>query len=283
MSSLFDSTAPRFLRPNDVASIRRNQRRINAQRAAQIGRSAFLAAMVIAAAFWAYNRTQSDARFAVKTIQVSGVVHAPQDAVRAITSAYAGTNLFKLDIARLQESLRANPWIVRVDVEKKLPDTLRIHVVERTPSAIVRVGKGLRYADDNGVPFADLSSSVGDPDLPVIDASDPLALQRCVQLVRDLRQRDPELYARISEIRPLPPHAFAIFDRDLGTVVYADASDLTAKWRTLYSIASAERYGKGDIEYADLRFADRVVVKPVHPNPTSAVSIVPAPGAEITN
>lgn len=283
MSSLFDSTAPRFLRPNDVASLRRNQRRINAQRAAQIGRSAFFAAIAVAIAFWAYNRTQSDARFAVKTIEVTGVVHAPQAAVHAITSAYAGTNLFQLDIGRLQAALGAMPWIVRVDVEKKLPDTLRIHVVERTPAAIVRIGKDLRYADENGVPFADLSPVVGDPDLPIIEAADAPSLERCAHLVRDLRQRDPELYARISEVHPLPPHAFAIFDRDLGTVVYGDVSDLAQKWRTLYSIASAEKYGQGDIEYADLRFADRIVLKPVHPIQTSAAAIVPAPGAEITN
>ena len=81
----------------------------------------------------------------------------------------------------------------------------------------------------------------------------------------------------------MPPRAFAVFDRDLGTVVYGDASDLSEKWRTLYSIATAENFGKGEIQYADLRFADRIVLKPVHPIPSGAASIVPAQGAEITN
>lgn len=283
MSGIFDSTAPRFLRPNDVARIQRNQRRINAQRAAQIGRSVMLGVIVIAIGVWAYHRAESDARFAVKTIEVTGVVHAPQAAVRAITTAYTGTNLFKLDIARVQAAFRAIPWIVRVDVEKKLPDTLRIRVLERTPSALVRVGRTLRYTDESGVPFADLAPSVGDPDLPLIVASDSGGLQRCAEFVRDLRQRDPLLYSRISEVRPLAPSGFAIFDRDLGTLVYASGSDLPRKWRTLYSIAEAEKFGRGEIEYADLRFADRIVLKPVHPIATSAAAIVPAPGAEITN
>ncbi|HSP34275.1 MAG TPA: FtsQ-type POTRA domain-containing protein [Thermoanaerobaculia bacterium] len=283
MSSLFDSTAPRFLRPNDVASIRRNQRRIDAQRAVQIGRSALLAAIVVAIALWGYRRTQSDVRFAVKTIEVSGAVHAPQEAIHAITAAYTGTNLFKIDIARVQAAFRALPWIVRVDVEKKLPDTLRIRVEERTPSAIVRAGRSFRYADDNGAAFADLSPVVGDADLPLIAATDAADLQRCARLLRDLRQSDPLLYSRISEVRPLPPHAFAIFDRDLGTTVYADAADLSAKWRTLYSIAGAEKFDRGAIAYADLRFNDRIVLRPVHPITTSTAAIVPAPGAEITN
>jgi len=283
MSSLFDSTAPRFLRPNDVASIRRNQRRINAQRAVQIGRSVAVVAIVAGIAFWGYRRAQSDARFAVKTIEVTGVVHASRVSVDAITSAYTGTNLFKIDIAHVQAAFRALPWIVRVDVEKKLPDTLRIRIVERTPSAIVRTGGTLQYADENGVPFAALSPEVGDPDLPLIVAGDAAGLAKCAALVRELRQRDPLLYARISEVHPLPPHAFAVFDRDLGTIVYVDGADISQKWRTLYSIANAEKFGRGSIDYADLRFADRVVLKPVHPITTSAVSIIPAPGAEITN
>ena len=50
-------------------------------------------------------------------------------------------------------------------------------------------------------------------------------------------------------------------DRDLGAVVYANAEDLSAKYRSLYAVLQAERNPK--IEYADLRFADRVIVKQV--------------------
>ena len=272
-----------FLRPDDVARIQRNQRQINVQRAWRIGRSSALAIAFIGLALWSYQRAQSDARFAVKTIEVSGVVHTSRVALNAVIAAYVGVNLFKIDIARVQASLRTLPWISRIEIEKKLPDMLRIHVVERTPWALVKREGTLRYADENGVPFAPLSPEVGDPDLPLIVANDPADLQRCVQLVRDLHQHDPLLYSRISEVRPLAPNGFALFDRDLGTIVYADAASLSEKWRTLYSIANAERFGRGAVEYADLRFADRIVLKPVHPIATSGAAIVPAQGAEITN
>jgi len=283
VSSLFDSTAPRFLRPDDVGRIQRNQRRINVQRAVGIGRRVALAVVVIGIALWMVHRAQSDKRFAVKTIEVSGAAHTSRQALNAVTSAYAGANLFKIDIARVQSDLRALPWVSRIEIEKKLPDTLHIRVVERTPWALVQTRTGLRYADEDGVPFAPLSPEVGDPDLPVVVASNPADLRRCVQLVRDLRQRDPLLYSRISEVRPLAPNAFALFDRDLGTVIYADTNDLSEKWRTLYAIANAERYGRGAIEYADLRFSDRVVLKPVHPITSSTAAIVTAQSAEITN
>jgi cell division protein FtsQ len=272
-----------FLRPDDVARIQRNQRHINVQHALRIGRTAALAIAVVGLALWSYHRSQSDARFAVKTIEVTGVVHTSRAALDAVTSAYAGVNLFKIDIARVQADLRALPWVSRIDIEKKLPDALRIRVVERTPWALVQSRAGLLYADENGSPFAALSPEVGDPDLPLIVANDPADLQRCVELVRDLRQRDSLLYSRISEVRPLAPRAFALFDRDLGTIVYADPENLSEKWRTLYAVANAERFGRAAIEYADLRFADRIVLKPVHPILGSGAAIVPAQSAEITN
>ncbi|GAC1433475.1 MAG: cell division protein FtsQ/DivIB [Thermoanaerobaculia bacterium] len=283
MSSLFDSTASRFLRPDDVARIQRNQRRINVQRAAQIGRSAALAIAVAGVCAWGWHRAQSDGRFAVKNIEVSGAVHTSREALGAVTAAFAGVNLFKIDITVVQAELRSLPWISRIEIEKKLPDTLRIRVTERTPWALVQSGSSLRYADENGVPFAPLSPSVGDPDLPLIVASNPADMERCARLIRDLHRRDPLVYSRISEVSVLAPNAFAIFDRDLGTVVYADAENLSQKWRTLYAIADAERFPRGGIQYADLRFADRIVLKPVHLISSSAASIVPAQNAPITN
>jgi cell division protein FtsQ len=283
VSGLFDSTASRFLRPDDVARIQRNQRRINVQRAVQVGRSLALAFVVASIALWAWYRAQSDSRFAVKNVEVTGATHTSREALAAVTSGFVGANLFKIDIDRVQAELRALPWVSRIEIEKRLPDTLRIRVTERTPWALVQSAGSLRYADENGAAFAPLSPAAGDPDLPLVVASNLADVQRCVQLIRDLHERDPLLYSRISEVRPITPHAFAIFDRDLGTVIYTDAENLSAKWRTLYAVANAERFQRGAIEYADLRFADRIILKPVHPIATSAAAIVPSQNVEITN
>jgi hypothetical protein len=85
-----------------------------------------------------------------------------------------------------------------------------------------------------------------------------------VALLGDLRVRDPQIYSRISEVRPVAPNGFALFDRELGAFIYTEEGDLSAKWRDLYAVARAEHLGAHDIEYADLRFAGRIVIKPIH-------------------
>jgi cell division protein FtsQ len=264
MSAGYDSTSPRFFRPADVARIRRNQRRIQFQRMASIGGKAAVVIGIVAASFLAYRQTQGDARFAVKTIEIAGTTHTSRAAIDAITRQYVGANLFRIDIARLQADLRRLGWVKRIEAEKKLPDTLRIRIVERTPVALVDVGGRITYVDENGVPFAELSPAVGDIDLPLVTSAAGAELARSVALLRDLRARDPQIYSRISEVKPVPPNGFALFDRELGAFIYTDEGDLSAKWRDLYSVARAEHLGIHDIEYADLRFAGRIVIKPVH-------------------
>jgi cell division protein FtsQ len=264
MSAGYDSTSPRFFRPADVARIRRNQRRIQFQRIASIGGKAAVVLGIVAGSLLAYRHTQGDARFAVKTIEITGATHTPRTAIEAITRQYLGANLFRIDIARLQADLRRLGWVKRIEAEKKLPDTLRIRIVERAPVALVAAGGRITYVDENGIPFAELAPSIGDGDLPLITSASGAELERSVALLNDLRTRDPQLYSRISEVKPVAPNSFALFDRELGAFVYSDEGDLSARWRDLYAVARAEHLGKHDIEYADLRFAGRIVVKPVH-------------------
>src|SRR5947209_4662611 len=80
-------------------------------------------------------------------------------------------------------------------------------------------------------------------------------LARCVAILRELRVHDPEIYARISEVRPVAPSGYAFFDRQLHAVIYANAEDLAPRWRDFYAIADAEHFVAGDVAYADLRFA----------------------------
>jgi cell division protein FtsQ len=283
MSAGYDSTSPRFFRPADVARIRRNQRRIQLQRVASIAGKVFVIAGIAVGSLLAYRRTQADARFAVRTIEIAGATHTPRAAIDAITRQYIGANLFRIDIARLQADLRRLGWVRRIEAAKKLPDTLRIRIVERTPVALVSASGGLQYVDENGVAFAELSPTVGDGDLPLIANASGAEVARAVALLGDLRVRDPQIYSRISEVKPVAPDGFALFDRELGAFVYAQQGEISSKWRDLYAVARAEHLGAHDIEYADLRFAGRIVVKPVHPAVLPPLAPQQPISTEITN
>jgi hypothetical protein len=268
MNVQLDQTGPRFFRPSDTDRVRRNYRSIQVQRLLDVLRTIVVMLVVAVGLTMLYRRTQSDARFAIRQVQIAGAQHTARADLNALTQRYTGMNLFHLDIARLRREVASLPWVSRVEIEKKLPDTLRILIVERTPVALAETGQGVAYVDDRGAAFAELTPAVGDPDLPLITGARGDDLPRCVSVLRRLRAEDPELYARVSEVRALPPNGFAFFDRQLRATVYANQQDLP-KWREFYAIAAAEHFAPGDVAYADLRFDGRVVVKPLRAMPAA--------------
>ena len=91
---------------------------------------------------------------------------ASADQLRAELPVADGANIFSTHLGTLERALAADPWLARVSVQRELPHTLVVRVVERVPVAIVELG-GLYLVDAKGTPFKRLRGSEG-AGLPVI-------------------------------------------------------------------------------------------------------------------
>lgn len=262
MSVYGGSSSERFLRPVELGSTPRNYRRLQARRLLMVAANALLLAALAIGAYWLWQKTRDDVRFAVRNVDVAGAVHVPRAELDRIVRPYLGANLFRLDLEGMRADLRALPWIDTVALEKKLPNTLSISIVERQPAALVSLDGKIRYVDRHGVVFAELSPAVGDPDLPLIADTRSADVGLAVALLENLRTSSPDVYSRISQVAAVPPAGFTLWDRDLRTVVRINGAADAAKWPVLYEIARAERWTAGTIDYADLRFERRIVIKP---------------------
>jgi hypothetical protein len=89
---------------------------------------------------WTLDRFVYENRtFAIQQIEVQtdGVIPAGQ--LRLWAGVKPGDNLLALDLARVKRDLELSPLIGSVSVERILPRTLRIHVIQRDPVAQVNV------------------------------------------------------------------------------------------------------------------------------------------------
>ena len=75
--------------------------------------------------------------FTVKTIdvRVRGIIQPAQ--LKKMAGVHAGENLFRVDLLRVKRDLELTPLIESAAVERVLPDTLRLRIVERRPIAQV--------------------------------------------------------------------------------------------------------------------------------------------------
>src|SRR5438093_7468235 len=109
MSTQFEST-DRFLRPTDVDRVRRNYRSIQVQKLIAMLRNLALLLAAAAAVMMLYRRTQSDARFAIRQLEIVGAQHTTRADLDRVSRQYVGTNLFHLDIARMRHDLASLAW-----------------------------------------------------------------------------------------------------------------------------------------------------------------------------
>lgn len=255
-------SSERFFRPIEIGPTPRNLRRLQAKRLLLIAMNVLMVSLLVLAGFWGWRKTQEDARFGIRQIEISGLHHAPRGEIDATAGRWAGANLFRLDLDAVGTELRAHPWVESVTVEKKLPATLHVEITERTPVALLVSDGPIRYVDRHGVVFADLSARIGNPDLPLVSAADQSGVAAAVELLGVIEAEHPELYSRVSEIEAIPGEGFAVWDRELRTMVRLGPEG-TSRWLALHALARADGWAPGTMEYADLRFRGRIVVKPL--------------------
>ncbi|MBE6421969.1 cell division protein FtsQ/DivIB [Succinivibrio dextrinosolvens] len=80
----------------------------------------------------------------VKAVQIDGVFkNLTKKKIADITGRVcAGQNIATLDVKVLKQELLKEPWIAQVAIQKKMPDTLILSVIEHVPAA---------YWNDNGI------------------------------------------------------------------------------------------------------------------------------------
>ena len=260
--TVYHGSSDRFLRPVEIGPTPRNLRRLQARKLLLISTNVLMVSLIVLGAFWAWRKTRDDARFGIRQIEVAGLHHAPRTEIEAVASRWKGANLFRLDHETVRAELRSHPWVESVSVEKKLPATLHIEIAERTPAALVVTDGAIRYVDRHGIVFAALSPRIGDPDLPLVSGADQSGIASAVEFLESVEREHPELYSRVSEIEAIPGEGFAVWDRELRTLVRLGPEG-ASRWLALHALVRADGWPAGSLEYADLRFRGRVVIKPL--------------------
>jgi cell division protein FtsQ len=126
-----------------------------------------LGGITIAAVFGAYRYATTSPRFSVRSLEVDGLRRLSKDAVLERAGIRMGQNVFSVDTDLVAERLFSERWIQGAKVERRLPATVRITLVEREAFALALVGDTLLIVTKVGEPFKRLEAT--DPaELPVI-------------------------------------------------------------------------------------------------------------------
>uniref|UniRef100_UPI003B3BB0D5 cell division protein FtsQ/DivIB n=1 Tax=Sphingomonas sp. TaxID=28214 RepID=UPI003B3BB0D5 len=106
--------------------------------------------------------------FVVRNIQISGRKQVDRDQVYRVVMQAQGQDMPLVDLKEIRAQLLQLGWIGEARVSRRLPDTLAIDLVERTPAAILQRNQRLSLIDARGNILASVDPRTMPLQLPLV-------------------------------------------------------------------------------------------------------------------
>jgi cell division protein FtsQ len=198
-----------------------------------------------------------DVGFRLKTVEVLGASRmATADIVKA-AGIYQNQPLLGLDLVALRSKVKAVGWVKDVRVQRLLPDTLVISVVERRQLAVWQHGGRQYVIDGNGqvIPEADPNRFAT---LPLVVGEG--GARHAPEILPVLAQR-PRLIAQLDALVRVDDRRWDLRLKD-GSLIQLPAAREEAALMQLERLDQRSRILELGFERIDLRNPDVVAVRP---------------------
>jgi cell division protein FtsQ len=204
----------------------------------------------------------------VSEITVEGRETTDRETILAALAVGPGTPILAVSPTHVKEQLEALPWVRTAVIERRLPGTLYVRLVERKPLALWQHSGKLELVDreGNAIPVTRLDRFVK---LPLVVGDG--AASHAAELLEMLGS-NPDLAGRVTA-------AVRVGDRrwnlriDNAIDVLLPADEMAAAWSQLARLERSNAILKREVLAIDLRLPDRLVLR-VSPEPTKEPTIL---------
>jgi cell division protein FtsQ len=212
-------------------------------------------------------------------IEIEGNRFVSADAIVEKFSADMHHSVVRVPLGERRKALESLPWIERADVQRVLPNRIRVEITERTPVAFLRGPNDLSLMDAYGVILdRPVEGEFRFPVVSGVGESMPgdvreQRMKRFVQFMKEIEQGQPGADDRISEVDLSDGTDVRATLTGLGAggaaagyaspiLVHFGDSDFANRYHLLAENVDQWRASAGRVDSVDLRFARQVVVNP---------------------
>lgn len=257
------------LRVRSKPSRRRRWRAVFSWRTMRIVLTAIVG---VYAGYRAFDLAFNSSALRVQRIRVHGNERLSSGEVQTLVGDLQGANILTVNLAKSRRVLLRSPWVAEVALRRVLPATIDVYVSERRPFGLCRLGNQLYLIDRDGTVMDEFGPQYADFDLPIVDglvraprngkpSIDEGRAELAARVVESL-QPSRELTRRVSQIDVTDAHdAVVLLDSD-PALLHIGEEKFRERLQAYLEIADALKARIPEIDYVDLRFEERVYVKP---------------------
>jgi cell division protein FtsQ len=208
----------------------------------------------------------------VRRVVVRGNARLSTGEIQALVDGLAGSSILTADLAAYRRRLMDSPWVEDVAIRRVLPSTVEVYVSERRPIGLSRLRGQLYLVDRRGVLIDEFGPQYSDFDLPIVDglvrapgtgepAIDDARADLAARVIDALAGRE-DLARRVSQIDVSDAHDAVVLLDDDPARLHLGEEQFAERLQYYVELAPALRQSVQDIDYVDLRFGERVYVRP---------------------
>ncbi len=235
-------------------------------------RAAAVIALVLYAGYRAVELVLSAEALTISRISISGNTRMSRGEVLSLLDGLNGQYMVTVDLEGWRQKLLTSPWVADAAVRRVLPGTVAVVIAERQPMAIARLGDELYLLDQRGSIIDEYGPNYAEFDLPIIDGLasaggaggllvDESRAALAVRVIAGLQAR-PDLAKRVSQIDVTDVHDAVLILKDDTALLRIGEEQFAERLQSYLDLMPALRERIPDIDYVDLRFDERVYVKP---------------------
>ena len=198
----------------------------------------------------------AESGFRVDNILVEGRVETDPEILRAIINLERGDPIFAFDPAETREMIERLSWVREAHVERRLPDTVYIGLVERKPMALWQNKNKMRVIDADGVTLTD-KLSAHQRTLPIVVGE--YANEQAYNLLVML-EAEPDINSLLEAATWVGDRRWDLTLKNAMTVRLPE-SDIGLALSRLAQANAKDKILEKDLSVIDLRETDRITVR----------------------
>jgi len=202
--------------------------------------------------------TTADAGFRIEEITVAGRGRTGMDEIAAALGTRHGAPILGISIGQIKDRLEAIAAVKSVAVERHLPDSLHIAIVERQPIAVWQNGGAHVLVDRDGHQIPGAIAGFEHLPLVVGEGAGPRADE-----VLALLAAEPDMAARVKAIVRVGNRRWNLMLDDArdGLEVRLPEDNPEAAWRRFAELERNQAFASRQVRMVDLRVPDRLILK----------------------
>lgn len=200
--------------------------------------------------------------FLLQNVQVSGTEKLDPEEVRRLVLE-KDRNALLMDLTEIKLRLESHPWIQSAIVWRELPNTVRVHISERRPAALL-LCSNLYLVDEQGKVIDLFKQQPEYAALPVLTgittAANTAQIRSSLDYLAAL-SADSSVLHQVSEIHVYDNNSTIIYLRNIPFGLLVSKNGILPVIKTFMSYADFVKKNFGDQKLIDLRYQGQIILK----------------------